>query len=63
MVRYNKYVVQSFYDVSQFGSLDIARKHAMLNRPARIYSGDDVTLIQGNQVTVKCDTTHIEEHN
>ena len=47
MVRYNKFVVKSQHDVSQFSELWIAEKHAQLNSPASIFRGEQVSRIEG----------------
>ena len=43
---FNNYIVQDCHDISQFSSLDMATRHAELNRPANIYHRTQVTEIQ-----------------
>lgn len=47
---FNRYVVQSFHDCTQFSDLDCAKRHASLNSPASVWNGDDVTEIHPNGV-------------
>lgn len=50
---FNHYVVTTKWDVSQFGTLEIARKHRELNAPYAIWHGQDITEIQTDLDEIK----------